>query len=120
LDKHSLLSPAQHGFRHSRATITNLLHSMNSWTESLERKSPVNILYVDFAKAFDCVSIPKLIFKLDRYGIKRALLNTIESFLINRFQKVKVGKYLSDKLKLSSGVPYGKVFGAILVPYLYK
>jgi len=30
LDKHSLLSPAQHGFRHSRSTITNLLHSMNS------------------------------------------------------------------------------------------
>jgi len=70
LENHSLLSASQHGFRHSRSTDTIFLHSINSWMESLECKSPVKILRVDFVKAFDTVSIPKLLYKLDRYGIK--------------------------------------------------
>jgi len=60
------------------------------------------------------VSIPKLLYKLDKYGIKGALLITIKSFLTNRFQRVRIGTYFSDKLKLCSGVPQGSVLGTLL------
>jgi len=52
---------------------------------------------------------------LDRYGIKGSLLSTIKSFLTNQFQRVKIGKYFSEKLKLSSGVPHGSVLGPLLL-----
>ena len=45
------------------------------------RKS-VTIAYIDFAKAFDTVSHPKLLYRLKQYGIDGCLLKWIESFFV--------------------------------------
>ncbi len=36
-----------------------ILESLNDWTKSIENKELVKVLYVDFEKAFDKLSIPK-------------------------------------------------------------
>jgi len=72
-------------FLSKHSTTTNLLECMNDWTKSMDVKAPVKVLYVDFAKAFDVVSVPKLIIKLKNYGINGLLLFCIESFLNERF-----------------------------------
>ena len=64
-----LLSPTQHGFTVSKFCITQLLAAANYWTSSLEAGNSVDILYFDFAKAFDWVSHSRLLIKLEAYGI---------------------------------------------------
>jgi len=71
-------------------------------------------LYTDFAKAFDVVSVPKLLYKLENYGIQGLLLACIKSFLINRFQCVRVNSNLFTSLPVISGVPQGSVLGPLL------
>src|ERR1043165_1553069 len=96
------------------STVTNLLECLNDWTSSLDNKRFVKILYVDFAKAFDVVLIPKLMYKLKKFGITGLLYSCIESFLTNRVQRVRVGNATSESLSLISGTPQGPVLGPIL------
>jgi ribonuclease P/MRP protein subunit RPP40 len=77
----------------------------------LKTKKSVDIIYVDFAKAFDSVCHSKLLLKLAGYGITGSALNWISSFLSNRFQCVKVNGTLSDTCNVISGVPQGSILG---------
>src|SRR5207244_3261590 len=85
LNKYCLISSAQHGFRRKHSTITNLLVAVNDWTSSLGCQRSVKILYVDFAKAFDLVSIPKLLLKLSAFGICGNLFSCLRSLLTARY-----------------------------------
>ena len=46
------------------------------------------MIYFDFAKAFDCVSHPKLVHKLQAYGFSGCILNILKDFLTARPQRV--------------------------------
>ena len=48
----------------------------------------VDLILLDFSKAFDKVSHPKLLFKLTQHGVKRNTLNWIRAFLVGRTQAV--------------------------------
>src|SRR5207245_5733811 len=80
----------------------------------LECKYTVKILYTDFAKAFDLVSIPKFLLKLRNFGIAGKLLSCLGSFLTNRNQRVFVGRALSQPMTVIIGVPQGSVLGPFL------
>jgi len=69
----------------------------------------IDIVYLDFSKAFDSVVHSKLIAKLSCYGIDHVLLSWIGSFLSNGFQYVKVDKSYSSILPVISGVLQGSV-----------
>ncbi len=65
---------------------------------------------MDFAKAFDTVSHPKLLHKLEHgYSISGQILQCIHAFLSDRTQQVKVGTAISEPHPVSSGVPQGTV-----------
>ena len=64
-----LISDSQHGFLKKRSTLSNLLYSIRHWLSSLNSGKSIDIIYVDFAKAFDSVSHTKLLHKLNSYGI---------------------------------------------------
>jgi hypothetical protein len=114
LNTNGIISPGQHGFLSKRSTCTNLLEALNDWTQGLNRSNSTLVLFVDFAKAFDSVSIHKLIFKLQLIGIGGKLLQCISSLLIGRSQRVKVGGALSVSRAVRSGVPQGSVLGPLL------
>ena len=101
------------------STCTNMLECLNDWSLSHDKKFLTKILYVDFCKAFDSASIPKLLFKLSKYGVFGELYDCIKSFLTSKVQKVKVGEEISSSLSLTRGVPQGSVLGPFFVPYLY-
>ena len=114
LNDHNLISKHQHGFLKKQSTVTNLLGSVNDWTLSLSSSKSVVIAYIDFQRAFDSVSHPKLLHKLKHHGIDGNLLFWISLFLTGRRQSVKIGSSFSKFSPVSSGVPQGSVLGPIL------
>jgi len=74
-----VIDKAQHGFLKGLSTSTNLLECFNHWTISIKARKAVTIA---FAKAFDTVSHPKLLYRLKQYGIDGCLLKWIESFFV--------------------------------------
>ena len=74
----------------------------------------VDVIYLDFLKAFDMVPHRRLLKKLRGYGVKDELLGWFESFLIGRRQRVVLGETVSSWKEVSSGVPQGSVLGPIL------
>ena len=73
-----------------------------------------NVIYTDFAKAFDKVNHKKLIEVLFSYGIRGQVLRWIKCFLSNRKQRVYIGDQQSNSLEVFSGVPQGSVIGPLL------
>jgi len=104
-----LLSTRQHGFVKNKACNTNLLECSDFITYMDSKKIPTDMIFLDFAKAFDKVSHPLLLHKLASYGIRNKALFWIKSFPSNRRQKVILGSVSSEWLPVLSVVPQGSV-----------
>ena len=55
LVKHKLINPSQHGFLKARSCLTNLLGFFEEITKWVDEGSPVDVIYLDFQKAFNKV-----------------------------------------------------------------
>ena len=86
LRDHKIINASQHGFLARKSTTTHLLECNLDWNTAIRSKNEVNVVYLDFAKAFDSVVHTKFIAKLRCYGVCDMLLCWIESSLDKRFQ----------------------------------
>ena len=62
--------PEQHGFKSGRSTVTNLLEALNVWTEALMHGLPVDVIFLDYAKAFDTVPHERLLKQVSSFWHK--------------------------------------------------
>lgn len=69
---------------------------------------------MDLAKAFDTVSIPILLRKMEVLGVRGTALDWFSSYLTGRTHRVKVGNNISDSNPVSFGVPQGSILGPTL------
>ena len=114
LEKLNLINANQHGFVKNKSCTTNLMESIDEMTFNLWKKIPCDVVFLDFAKAFDTVPHKRLIAKLRAYGLNECLVKWIESFLHKRQQRVVMGEGVSFWAWVLSGVPQGSVLGPLL------
>ena len=120
LVKHKLINTSQHRFLKARSCLTNLLRFFEEITKWVDDGSPVDVVYLDFQKAFDKVPLQRLLLKLKAHGIGNDVINWIEKLLTHRKQRVIVDGEISNWKSVLSGVPQGSVLSPILfLIYIY-
>ena len=80
----------------------------------MDQQKQVDLIVVDFSKAFDVVPRQRLLTKLARYGIQGDVHRWIRSWLTLHTQSVVVDGEASDFVRVMSGVPQGTVLGPLM------
>lgn len=114
LEANNLLAPSQYGFRTGKSTADAVHDLTNYIVTNMDKGDKVLGIFLDIAKAFDTVSVPILIRKLEDVGVRGTQLDLYKDYLIGRTQCVKINQYTSEESTISYGVPQGSVLGPTL------
>ena len=104
----------QHGFVKKRSTLTQQLILLNNLTENFDNNITTEMIYLDYAKAFDSVPHNKLIHVLKHLKVNDTVVAWISNYLSNRSQRTVVDGFYSESCKITSGVPQGSVLAPLL------
>lgn len=114
LEKNNLLASNQFGFRTGKSTEDAVATLSKLITEKLDRGQKCLGIFLDLQKAFDTVSIPLLLKKLENMGVRGTPLDWFTDYLMNRQQVTKVLDNSSNKAKVKYGIPQGSTLGPTL------
>ena len=114
LDKHNLIRDFQHSFQQGKSCTTNILEFLDMVTDVVNQKGNVDVIFLDFAKAFDKVPHKRLLAKLQFHGIGGQIVRWIASWLKSRRQRDCIDGCSSQWADVLSGIPQGSVLSPLL------
>jgi hypothetical protein len=97
-DRLGILTNKEHGFRSRR---TQLIITIGSIAKSLANGEQVDVIVLDFCKAFDKVPHQRLLHKLDYYEVRGATWRGIHDFLAKRTHHVNLEGTSSTQADMS-------------------
>ena len=100
--------------RSGHSCESQLIITMNDILSMYDQRKQIDMVILDFSKAFDTVPHNKLLLKLENYGIQGEIHRWITSFLTGWHQRVIIEGEVSSKCTVDSGVPQGTVLGPLL------
>ena len=110
LDQKGCLNSTQHGFRPGRSCLSALLDVFSNSMHMLDSNSSVDMVYLDFSKAFDKVDHGILLHKLRAVGITGNICIWLFHFLTDISHFVRLPGGISEDQHVLSGVPQGTVW----------
>ena len=113
LEQHKILTDCQHGFIARRSCETELLTLVHELAETVDRGGQMDLVILNFSKAFDRLPHRRLLEKLNHYVIRGQTHGWIKSFISGRIQQVIGDGATSEKDPVISSV-IGTVLGPLL------
>jgi len=108
------IHPSQHGFLPNKSCTTQLIPFVDELALSLNNSVIVDIVYFDFAKAFDSVNHDIILQKLkSQFNVDGLMLNFLIEYLKGRRQRVVIDQAMSTESDVISGVPQGSILGPL-------
>ena len=105
---------SQYGFRERRSTEHALIDIVNQIQSNFDKGIYTCGIFIDLKKAFDTVDHSILLQKLYHYGIRGIVNDWFRSYLSDRIQSTQIGPNISNKQRMTCGVPQGSVLGPLL------
>lgn len=114
LNTNNILIDEQFGFRAGHSCEAQLISVVEDIQLAMNNTLQVDVIFIDFRKAFDTVPHCRLLNKLSHYGIQGLTYDWINNWLTQRTQCVVVNGHNSNFVQVQSGVPQGTVLGPLM------
>ena len=113
IERNNLIRSHQFGFRHHHSTIDQVYRITNVIESALEKRQVCSAVFLDISQAFDKVWHLGLLYKL-RCHLPSSYCDLLESYLTDRFFRIKQDDVYSNLQIIQSDVPQGSILGPIL------
>ena len=111
----NILSSNLSAYRKNFSCQTSSIRVVEELRIARDNGAIASVVGIDLSKAFDCLPHSLLLAKLKAYRLSEDSILLMESYLSNRFQRVKIGDTFSDRLRVVKSIPQGSVLGPLFL-----